>query len=391
MHHHHFFNRWVAATLSTGLTLTLLAGCEPKKPVTRAMPEASPTSMSALPSPVETPAPVVQPSVGLQKRFGDEIVVAGHFYRIGAPVLTWMDEGGYDAYRVERRFVPYEQSSWQATTQAIAAGKSELVRDAPARYNMRYSRAATQAYTLEELEQVRGGGWTLDLLQKKVDQFVLHYDVCGTSRQCFKVLHDARGLSVHFMLDIDGTLYQTLDLKERAWHATVSNDRSIGIEIANMGSYSLNESTATLQRWYKKDENGQTYITIPESLGGADAIRTKNITLRPARNEPVVGQIRGVTQRMYDLTPQQYDTLIKLTAALGDVFPQIKLDYPRGPDGKILLDTLGEADLANYKGVLGHFHVQNNKSDPGVALQWELLIDSARKELAARRANVAKK
>jgi len=39
--------------------------------------------------------------------------------------------------------------------------------------------------------------------------------------QCFKVLHDHRDLSVHFMLDLDGTIYQTLDLKERAWHATI--------------------------------------------------------------------------------------------------------------------------------------------------------------------------
>ena len=39
------------------------------------------------------------------------------------------------------------------------------------------------------------------------------------------------------MLDLDGTIYQTLDLKERAWHATTSNSRSVGIEIANIGAY----------------------------------------------------------------------------------------------------------------------------------------------------------
>ncbi len=65
----------------------------------------------------------------------------------------------------------------------------------------------------------------LDLLRQKVDQFVLHFDVCGTSAQCFYVLHDRRGLSVHFMLDVDGTIYQTLDVKERAWQATKSNDQ----------------------------------------------------------------------------------------------------------------------------------------------------------------------
>jgi N-acetyl-anhydromuramyl-L-alanine amidase AmpD len=91
-----------------------------------------------------------------------------------------------------------------------------------------------------EIERVRGGGWDLPLLQREVDQFVIHFDVAGTSRQCFKTLHDLRGLSVQFMLDLDGTIYQTLDLKERAWHATTSNNRSVGIEIANMGAYPVN-------------------------------------------------------------------------------------------------------------------------------------------------------
>lgn len=32
-------------------------------------------------------------------RKGQEIVVAGRLFNIGAPVVTWMDEYGYDAYR----------------------------------------------------------------------------------------------------------------------------------------------------------------------------------------------------------------------------------------------------------------------------------------------------
>lgn len=334
--------------------------------------------------------PVVQPSVGLQQRFGDEIVVAGQLYRVGAPVVTWMDPGGYDGYRIERRFVPYADSSWEATTQAMDTGKvdfeSRNQKFAPLRYGMRYgsNTAATQRFSPAELEQVRGGGWPLELLQKNVDQFVLHYDVCGTSRQCFKVLHDLRGLSVHFMLDLDGTIYQTLDLKERAWHATTSNDRSIGIEIANMGSYSVSSSPAPLVEWYQKDQDGKTFIQIPERLGGANSQRVKNLVLRPMRNDAVEGEIHGVRQRMYDLTPQQYDSLIKLTAALCDVFPQIKCDVPRGPDGKVLMTNLEPDALRNFKGVLGHFHVQRNKSDPGPALQWEYLLDNARQLLNER-------
>ena len=85
----------------------------------------------------------------------------------------------------------------------------------------------------EELDRVRGGGWDLPTLRRIVDQFVLHYDAAGTSRTCFRILHDVRGLSVHFMLDLDGTIYQTLDAKERAWHATTSNDRAFGCTAAS--------------------------------------------------------------------------------------------------------------------------------------------------------------
>ena len=171
----------------------------------------------------------VRPGTPVSRK-GDEIIVAGQLFHTGTKVVTWMDPGGYDAYRVERRFAPIENSSWEAS-------KAELPElSGPARYNIRKA-----GLTDEELERVRGGGWDLPSLQKVVDQFVLHYDVCGTSRQCFKVLQDFRGLSVHFMLDIDGTIYQTLDLKERAWHATTSNTRSVGIEIANMGAYASAE------------------------------------------------------------------------------------------------------------------------------------------------------
>src|SRR5215813_698529 len=109
-----------------------------------------------------------------EPRQGDEIVAAGQFFHTGARVVLWMDPGGYDAYRVERRFSPLQKSGWDASQEEI----KELT--SPNRYNMR-----TNGLTAEELERVRGGGWVLTLLQKVVDQFVLHYDACGTSRQCF--------------------------------------------------------------------------------------------------------------------------------------------------------------------------------------------------------------
>ncbi len=48
------------------------------------------------------------------QRRGDEIVACGQLIHTGAPVVLWMDPGGYDAYRVEKRFGPEETSAWEA-------------------------------------------------------------------------------------------------------------------------------------------------------------------------------------------------------------------------------------------------------------------------------------
>jgi N-acetyl-anhydromuramyl-L-alanine amidase AmpD len=297
--------------------------------------------------------------------------VAGHYVHTGTRVVLWTDPGGYDAYRVERRFAPLEESDWK-TTETLTNGPAT-----PNRYNQR-----TNNLSAEEIERLRGGGWDLPALQKVVDQFVLHFDVCGVSRTCFNVLHDHRGLSVHFMLDIDGTIYQTLDVKERAWHATTSNSRSVGIEIANMGAYARVEGSA-LEKWYAKDTKGQTYITIPERLGDGGVL-TKNFVGRPARNEPVTGEVQGRKLTQYDYTPEQYKALVHLTAALTKVLPLIKCDYPRDPEGKFITRKLDEEQLQNYQGVLGHYHIQTNKTDPGPALDWDYVINHARQLTSPR-------
>lgn len=304
----------------------------------------------------------------MEHRRGDEIVVAGQFVHTGTPVVLWMDPGGYDAYRVERRFSPLDESGWAASHAEVKG------LDSPNRYNLRRS-----GLTDAEIERVRGGGWDLPTLQKVVDQFVIHFDVCGTSRQCFNILQDHRDLSVHFMLDLDGTIYQTLDLKERAWHATSSNSRSVGIEIANMGAYGLNEKNPFAE-WYTRQPNGETRITIPARFGNG-GIRTRDFVGHPARPDPVIGTIQGQKLIQYDFTPQQYRALIKLTATLCKVLPGIRCDYPKDAAGHLITHKLPDQQLRQYEGVLGHFHIQTDKVDPGPAFQWDYVIESARRLL----------
>src|SRR5690242_6299004 len=67
------------------------------------------------------------------RRQGDEIVVAGQFVHTGTRVILWMDPGGYDAYRVERRFSPLDKAKWEDSQAEV----KEL--SSPNRYNLRNS------------------------------------------------------------------------------------------------------------------------------------------------------------------------------------------------------------------------------------------------------------
>jgi len=295
------------------------------------------------------------------RRLGDEIIVCGRLFHTGAPVVTWLDSGGYDAYRLERRFEP------GATRPSNPADP-----DSPARYG------SWRTPLPEDIaEPVRQHGWTLEELQRVVDQFVIHYDVCGTSRQCFKILHDVRGLSVQFMLDIDGTIYQTLDLKERAWHAGSANSRSVGVEIAHIGAY---PDFKTLDVWYQRDASGRVRITLPAWMGDG-GVRTPGFVGRPARPEPARGRVQGRELVQYDFTNEQYESLIRLTATLCRVFPRLACDAPRDARGMVIDRVLPDDGLATYRGLLGHWHITTNKIDPGPAFDWFRVINGARRYL----------
>ena len=297
--------------------------------------------------PAQTAAPAPAPLAGAA-RLGDEIMVAGQWFHTGTRVLTWQDAGGYDGYR-DPRPVP----------------APNLARLAPP-----YTARALAVPPKDK------GPPNVATLQQNIDQFVLHYDGCGLSEICFAVLQ-RRGLSVHFLLDVDGTVYQTLDLQERAWHATTSNDRGIGIEIANIGAYAPGD-TKVFSEWYERTIAGQVRLKYP-ATAGATKIHTPNFTGRPLRPDAVRGVVQGKALEQYDLTPGQYAALIKLTAALCRVFPLINCDCPRDAAGQPLRQKLPDAVLAKYRGLLGHYHIQENKIDPGPALQWDLLVKGARR------------
>lgn len=294
------------------------------------------------------------------RQVGDEIAVAGRFVHTGAPVVLWTSPPHYDAYPLVPDPRRQEGGSGPALVTDYQPGRVEKLPDGS-------ERVVVPPDCIDSAP-----------LAGVVDQFVLHFDVCGVSRTCFKVLRD-RALSVHFLLDLDGTIYQTLDLREQAYHATKANVRSIGIEMANLGAYPPKDHPV-LDEWYKRDVAGP-YVVIPERLGDG-GVRTPGFVARPARPELVQGVIQGDELVQYDFTPEQYESLVKLTIALCREFPRIAADAPRDAAGAVRTDALADEEFAAFHGILGHYHVQKNKNDPGPAFDWEAFLARVREGLA---------
>lgn len=295
--------------------------------------------------PAEPPVDVAE----VQVRQGEEIVVAGRFFPAGTRVITWLDAGGFNAYAPPADLVATDVSTPENFTRRNPPGGPPTPPEAAPH--------------------------GLDDLRDLVGQFVIHYDGEGLSRRCFEVLQKRR-LSAHFLLDLDGTIYQTLDLRERAYHATVANNRSIGIELANIGALGPDER-ARFAEWYQREPGGAVRIVPPARLG-APGFRPADFIARPARPDLVTGEINGRKLEQYDFTPQQYAALIRLTVALHRIFPKLALDCPRDAQGRVVPGRLPEADHETFCGLVGHFHIHANKVDPGPAFQWDKVLAEAR-------------
>ena len=172
-------------------------------------------------------------------------------------------------------------------------------------------------------------------------QIVLHYDAAGTSERCHRVLQK-RGLSAHFLLDRDGTVYQTVDVEARAWHASEANSRSVGIEIANLGAYG----------------------------DAAELDRVARLTGLP--NGPKVdGVIQGQRLHQVPFTDEQYEALARLCGALCR-----SLSIPAtAPSAR------GITGDPTRPGILGHYHLTRRKVDPGPAFDWDRFLAAVRRHL----------
>ena len=156
--------------------------------------------------------------------------------------------------------------------------------------------------------------------------FVNHWDVCLNSRSCAKVLNK-RGLSVHFLIDNDGTIYQCLDTQHVAYHAGSYNQFSIGVELSC--AYSLK-----YQSWYQKRGFGTRPIM--------EGVKVHGKTL-----DPFLGFYHA-----------QLEALAALWEAVNRACPEIELATPKEKS------TVSK-EIAQHKfnGFCSHFHLTKGKID----------------------------
>jgi hypothetical protein len=157
---------------------------------------------------------------------------------------------------------------------------------------------------------------------RKPSLFVTHWDVCLSAKSCHNVLKE-RGLSVHFSIDNDGTIYQYLDTVHVAWHAAPANEASIGVEVSN--AYYPKH-----QDWYVKNGFGPRPLTKSVKAHG------------------------GMLEPHLDFYDAQYEALASLWEAIHRAHG-IPLELPHRLDKTI--------DWSGFTGFVNHFHITDRKID----------------------------
>lgn len=167
--------------------------------------------------------------------------------------------------------------------------------------------------------------------ERSPGMLVSHWDVCLSSKICFNVLKK-RKLSVHFLIDNDGTIYQIMDTNHIAYHAgnRKVNNNSIGVEISN----------AYYPRYQK------TYV----QKGCGERPLLTDSTVHGRTLEPHLG-----------FYPVQEEAFMALAKALNSCY-DIPLAVPE-KDGKMITTLVPEVKSGTFKGIVNHYHVTKRKID----------------------------
>ncbi len=137
-----------------------------------------------------------------------------------------------------------------------------------------------------------------------------------------------RGLSIHYTVQGDGTVTQHADPSlTTCLHAGYVNGASIGVEVACPG-----------------------YARLGALVPGATR----------------VDNIHGRNVRVWNFRAPQMAACLELAHHLSEMY-DIPMEVPKRL-GELVTDTMTEAEALQFSGHMGHFHVNEHKDDPGLAL-----------------------
>lgn len=240
------------------------------------------------------------------------IIIDGRLFDIGVRVVKWHEKEGFSGYDVS----------------------TVLVKERDER---------SEGYTVRRIRGARYGkrrdGYN------SITQFMFHHtggDGDGAAR-VYDTLHNKRRLSVHFVIDDDGTVFQFLDPFAKAWHAGSHNNCSVGVE---MNLFPLvNKKT----NYYSEKRNA----------------RTNNV------HHEIGEQLRnGQKYRCFQMPEKQVDSGARLAAGVWaglykvtgeERFTETPL-FPSTDIGSIHSSAFKGA--RDHVGLIGHFQATRRKIDP---------------------------
>jgi hypothetical protein len=255
------------------------------------------------------------------------VIIGDKEFTVNAPVVNW-HQSGWDA--TKEYCIPTKESM-EKPCLAAGPGKQYPYGSMLVPYTSRFS-------TRPHLRNDKSGGRfpTYEAVKATIKQFVIHHDGCASADMCFNVLQNERGLSVHFLVDNDGTIYQTIDLGLMAYHASDWNTYSIGVELCNFGEAFRRPD------YYDRGHAGP-------------------------RRDVALCKINGNTLKAFDYTSAQIDSFSRLCRELLRLLPNLPAEYPQASPGVPAWDTMKDATLRRetYAGYVGHYHINTQKWDPG--------------------------
>jgi hypothetical protein len=255
------------------------------------------------------------------RRTSGNLIIAGQVFPTDAPIINFREP-------------PY----WDSTREYCIP--TELYPNPPCKpggvpYSPKLLHPYTKRYSTRGPLRKFGMNPPLDAVKAVIRQFVIHHDGCTSADMCFNVLQNERGLSCHFLVDNDGTIYQTIDLAFMAYHAAEWNTNSIGVELCSRG-----DAQRDGVHFYDSGKYG------------------------PKRDVTKV-KINGHTILTYQFTDQQFDAMVRLGRALQRLLPNIPSEFPQASPGQPLMDTMPASQSFRFAGYIAHYHLTTQKWDPG--------------------------